>query len=102
MDVQTEWERWLQRLDLKAGDVLVTCISQCAQPPGRFSETSEFFRAFQAETKHCMQQRALRLLRAMPQVEVAVTLGLQKFKRVVLLRGGCPKPWRNRKECRQR
>ena len=85
--VQTEWERWLQRLDLKAGDVLVTCISQCAQPPGRFSETSEFFRVFQAETKHCMHQRALRLLGAMPQLEVAVTLGLPVAK---ILLGGDP------------
>ena len=85
--VESEWNRWLKRLDLSREDVYVTHIVQCPQPPGQFVETPKFFRAYNDEITHCMHRRALAILGAMPNLEVVLTFGLPIDK---LLLGGEP------------
>ena len=86
--VASEWERWLKRWNLSAGDIFVTHVGQCPKPLGQFSDTKDFFRLYSEEVAHCMHRRALRVLRSMPNLEVVITLGLPVAK---ILLGGEPR-----------
>ena len=86
--VAGEWERWLKRCGLSAADVFTIHVAQCPKPLGQFSDTQTFFRVYNDELMHCMHRRALRLIRAMPELEVLITLGLPVAK---ILLGGEPR-----------
>jgi len=66
--------------------VYATHVSQCPSPP--LENVSEFFAFIMRKVTHCLQRRALRMLRSLPRLEVVLTLGLPVAK---ILLGGDPR-----------
>lgn len=84
-----EWDRWAREINLDTkNDVFHTNVIQC-QPPKAMSEGKmQQMAPDKDEIKACFIPRALRVLKAMPNLECVITLGWVAAKAVL---GGEPK-----------
>lgn len=85
-----EFERWMDLLKLDTRkDVFITSVIQC-QPPKELRNGKHSQREpEEAEVSACFGPRCLRILRAMPNLEVVITLGWTAAKAFL---GGKPIP----------
>jgi uracil-DNA glycosylase family 4 len=82
-----ELERWLRRMGVGTADVFCLNSVQCKTKRSPSKEPAR--EPFKQESDVCFPQRALRVLKAMPNLEVVVTLG---WVSAAALLGSKPKP----------
>jgi uracil-DNA glycosylase family 4 len=84
-----EWERWASRINLDTkNDCFLSNVVQCQPPKKKKDGKLQQRPPEKDELKACFGSRCLRMLRAMPNLEVVITLGWVAAQAIL---GGEPK-----------